>query len=63
MLNLRLPLELREFIDSVRGVHCRAKYIIRCVSYVRDNCVDVNDYYENKYERIKIDVEKGENFN
>lgn len=61
MFDLRIPYDLRTFIDSVRGFSCRAVYILRCVSYIKDNEIDVNEYYENiKYDRTKKYDKKGE---
>ena len=45
-MNININSSLREFIDSVRGEDCRAKYILKCVSYIRDNNIDINEYYE-----------------
>lgn len=45
-MNIKLNLTLREFIDSNRGEDCRARYILKCVSYIRDNNIDLNEYYE-----------------
>lgn len=54
-MKLNLNACLRTFIDKERGLMCRAVYIIKCVSYIRDNNINIHDYYEGDYsnERIK----------
>lgn len=47
-MKLNINLNLREFIDKYRGLRCRADYILKCVSYIRDNNIDINVYYEGK---------------
>ncbi len=48
-MKLKLNVLLKEFIDKERKLLCRAVYIIRCVSYIRDNNIDINNYYEGDY--------------
>ena len=45
-MKLHINSSLTSFIDTYRGVRCRADYILKCVSYIRDNNIDINDYYE-----------------
>lgn len=45
-MKLNLNESLKNFIDNMRGVSCRAKYILRCVDYIRSNNIDINEYYE-----------------
>lgn len=64
MFDLRIPKYLRDFIDKSRGNNCRAKYILRCITYVKDNNININEYYENiKYDRIKQDTKEREDIN
>ena len=45
-MKLKLNEDIRLYIDSNRGEHCRAKYILMCVNYIRDNNIDIDEYYE-----------------
>lgn len=45
-MRLNLNESLRDYIDSKRGIYCRAKYILMCVNYIRSNNIDLNEYYE-----------------
>lgn len=45
-MRLNLNEDTRLHIDFTRGEHCRAKYILMCVNYIRDNNIDIDEYYE-----------------
>ena len=45
-MRLNLSEDIRLHVDSNRGEHCRAKYILMCVNYIRDNNIDIDEYYE-----------------
>lgn len=61
MLSLKLPSYLKDYIDSFRGVKCRAWYIVNCVRYVYEHDVDIYAYYEGMKDgnKFKGDDKKG----
>lgn len=63
MFDLRIPKYLLEFIDINRSSYCRAKYILNCVKYIKQNNINIHEYYENiNYERIEIHDKEREDF-
>ena len=43
MLKLIIPSKLLTFIDTSRGVLSRASYILRCVYYIKENQITINN--------------------
>lgn len=43
MLKLIIPRKLLLFIDSYRGTLSRASYILRCVYYIKENNITINN--------------------
>ncbi len=56
-MRVNLNESIKEYIDSMRGSYCRAKYILMCVDYIRSNHINLNEYYEG----INDDRIKGSN--
>lgn len=57
MFNLNISNTLRSYIDFVRKDYSRAKYIIQCIQYIRNNNIDIYDHYEGDkdYDRTSKD--------
>jgi len=54
MRDFIIPKPLLEFIDKCRGYRCRASYILKCIDYIKENNININEYYENKYDDDRI---------
>lgn len=62
-----INLDIKEFIDSMKGSNSRGKYILQCIKYIKDNNINVMCSYDgcskDEYERITKDDKDGENTN